>query len=144
MALLRARELVMERFRPHLRRHGVTEQQWRVLRALSSVERITAGALAGLTVLSAPSLSRILRDLLGRKLIVRKGSRTDLRSSWVSLSAAGWALLDEAAPESEAAYLAIEKMVGRARLATLYRILDDLPGRLGAEHPGPRYIARRR
>ena len=35
MALLRAREAVMRRFRPGLRCHGVTEQQWRVLRALA-------------------------------------------------------------------------------------------------------------
>ena len=34
MALLRAREAVMARFRPLFRLHGVTEQQWRVLRAL--------------------------------------------------------------------------------------------------------------
>ena len=134
----------MERFRPHLRRHGVTEQQWRVLRALSSVDRTTAGALAGLTVLSAPSLSRILRDLARRKLIIRKDSRTDQRSSWISLSVAGRAFLNRVAPESEAAYDAIERSVGRERLTALHGILDDLERRLGAEAPGPRYIARRR
>ncbi len=134
----------MERFRPHLRRHGVTEQQWRVLRALSSVDRTTAGALAGLTVLSGPSLSRILRDLAGRTLIVRKGSRTDQRSSWISLSAAGRAFLGRVAPESEAAYDGIERSVGRERLAALHEILDDFEGRLGAEASRPRYIARRR
>ncbi len=37
MALLRAREAVMRRFRPGLRDHGVTEQQWRVLRALAGL-----------------------------------------------------------------------------------------------------------
>ena len=132
MALLRAREAVMERFRPHLRRHAVTDQQWRVLRALSSVERATVGTLAELTVLSAPSLSRILRDLAGRKLIVRKGSRTDLRSSWISLSAAGRAFIERAAPESEAAYQAIETAVGRERLVSLYQILEDIRARLGA------------
>ncbi|MGH7006661.1 MAG: hypothetical protein ACREIP_22160, partial [Alphaproteobacteria bacterium] len=29
MQLLRAREAVMQRFRPMLHQHGVTEQQWR-------------------------------------------------------------------------------------------------------------------
>ena len=38
MALLRARELLMERFRPMLSAHGVTEQQWRVLRVLHESE----------------------------------------------------------------------------------------------------------
>lgn len=144
MALLRAREAVMEHFRPHLRRHGVTEQQWRVLRALSSVNRTTAGDLAALTMLSAPSLSRILRDLARRRLIVRKGSQTDLRSSWISLSAAGRAFLNRVAPESEQAYGAIEKAIGRGRLAALQESLSELHQRLGAEPRARRYIAPRR
>src|SRR5208283_3623306 len=36
MSLLRAREAVMRHFRPSLRRHGLTEQQWRILRALAA------------------------------------------------------------------------------------------------------------
>ena len=34
IALLRARETLMSRFRPLLAAHNVTEQQWRVLRVL--------------------------------------------------------------------------------------------------------------
>ena len=36
-ALLRAREAVMRYFRPNLKIAGVTEQQWRVIRALSDL-----------------------------------------------------------------------------------------------------------
>jgi DNA-binding MarR family transcriptional regulator len=36
MSLLRAREAVMRQFRPSLREHGLTEQQWRILRALAA------------------------------------------------------------------------------------------------------------
>ena len=35
MLLLRAREKMMERFRPLITSHGLTEQQWRVIRALN-------------------------------------------------------------------------------------------------------------
>ena len=35
MLLLRAREKMMERFRPLLTANGLTEQQWRVIRALT-------------------------------------------------------------------------------------------------------------
>ena len=38
MALLLARESTMRRFRPLLAEHGLTEQQWRVLRALASAD----------------------------------------------------------------------------------------------------------
>src|SRR5665647_1001577 len=46
MALLRARESVMRHFRPSLRAHGLTEQQWRILRALSSHGEIEVTELA--------------------------------------------------------------------------------------------------
>ncbi len=35
----------MSRFRPMLRRHGLTEQQWRVIRALAAYQEIDASEL---------------------------------------------------------------------------------------------------
>ena len=46
MSLLRAREAVMRHFRPSLRDHGLTEQQWRILRALASIDAIEVTELA--------------------------------------------------------------------------------------------------
>ena len=60
MSLLRAREAVMRHFRPSLRDHGLTEQQWRILRALTSVDAIEVTELARVAFLLGPSLSRIL------------------------------------------------------------------------------------
>src|SRR3954470_20526895 len=79
MSLLRAREAVMRQFRPSLRIYGLTEQQWRILRALSSVESIEVTELARLAFLLGPSLSRILRDLEARQLVERKTAETDQR-----------------------------------------------------------------
>jgi len=62
MSLLRAREAVMRQFRPSLRRHDLTEQQWRILRALASIDAIEVTELARVAFLLGPSLSRILRD----------------------------------------------------------------------------------
>src|ERR1700722_6444323 len=61
MSLLRAREAVMRQFRPSLRNHGLTEQQWRILRALTAVDTIVVTELARVAFLLGPSLSRILR-----------------------------------------------------------------------------------
>ena len=70
MALLRAREAAMRRFRPLLAAHALTEQQWRVLRALTATDKaVEPTVLAELTFLLAPSLSRILSNLEGRGLI---------------------------------------------------------------------------
>ena len=96
MALLRAREAVMERFRPLLHRHGVTEQQWRVLRALSVAPETSASALGAATCIGLPSLLRILRTLEGRGLIGRRVKSTDLRTTLVSLSPAGRRFLGRA------------------------------------------------
>ena len=79
MSLLRAREAVMRQFRPSLRDHGLTEQQWRILRALASVDAIEVTELARVAFLLGPSLSRILRDLEARHLIERKVAKADLR-----------------------------------------------------------------
>ena len=46
MSLLRAREAVMRQFRPSLRQHGLTEQQWRILRALAAIEAVEVTELA--------------------------------------------------------------------------------------------------
>ena len=56
MELLKAREAAMSRFRPMLREHGLTEQQWRVIRALADYKEIDAGELAKKSFLLAPSL----------------------------------------------------------------------------------------
>jgi homoprotocatechuate degradation regulator HpaR len=63
MELLKAREAAMSRFRPMLRRHGLTEQQWRVVRALAAYQKIDASELAKKSFLLAPSLTRILQFL---------------------------------------------------------------------------------
>jgi len=89
MSLLRAREAVMRQFRPSLRRHNLTEQQWRILRALTSVETIEVTELARVAFLLGPSLSRMLRDLDARGLIDRRSAEADLRRGVVSISAKG-------------------------------------------------------
>jgi homoprotocatechuate degradation regulator HpaR len=126
MSLLRAREAVMRQFRPSLRDHGLTEQQWRILRALASVDTIEVTELARLAFLLGPSLSRILRDLEARQLIERKVAKTDLRRGVVSISAKGVRLIEAVAPSSEAIYAAITRRYGARKLAELQDMLHAL------------------
>src|ERR1700738_4830347 len=98
MSLLRAREAVMRHFRASLRDHGLTEQQWRILRALNAIDAIEVTELARAAFLLGPSLSRILRDLEARKLIERKTAKTDLRRGVVSISEKGLRLMEVVAP----------------------------------------------
>src|SRR5690606_12228950 len=54
MSLLRARETVMQHFRKALRTHGVTEQQWRVIRAISAAGELDVNELVRRTLLLGP------------------------------------------------------------------------------------------
>ena len=130
MSLLRAREAVMRHFRPSLRDHGLTEQQWRILRALAAIDAIEVTELARVAFLLGPSLSRILRDLEARRLIERKIAKADLRRGVVSISASGLRLMEAVAPSSEAIYAAISKRYGAGKLAELQKMLHALEGSL--------------
>ena len=130
MSLLRAREAVMRQFRPNLREHGLTEQQWRILRALAAIDAIEVTELARTAFLLAPSLSRILRDLEARDLIERKTAETDLRRGLVSISDKGLRLMEVVAPSSEAIYAAITRRYGAKKLAELQDMLGALEASL--------------
>lgn len=124
MALLNAREAAMARFRPMLRAHGLTEQQWRVIRLLADCPDLDAGEIAERTRLLAPSLTRILQTLEKRRLVRRAGDSTDQRRAVLALTPSGRILFDAIAPESEAIYADIERTFGAGRLAELYALLD--------------------
>ncbi len=133
MALLNAREAVMGHFRPLLSRHDLTEQQWRVLRALGAeIEPVDAGTLADATSLQAPSLSRILANLADRRLIDRTSASDDQRRAVISLSTLGAELVSSVAPESETIYAEIEAKFGEQQLRQLVAELHTLTTTLGA------------
>ena len=130
MALLRAREAVMCRFRPHLRGHDVTEQQWRVLRAVFEVESIEVTALADLCFILMPSLSRILRSLEDRGLIERRVVPTDQRRAEIRMTPAGRRFVAAVAPESEALYAEITRAIGARKVDQLYALLAEVSAAL--------------
>jgi homoprotocatechuate degradation regulator HpaR len=104
----------------------LTEQQWRILRALSAVEAIEVTELARVAFLLGPSLSRILRDLEARELIERRTAKADLRRGVVSISQKGLNLIELIAPASEFVYAAIAQRYGVQRLTELQNMLAML------------------
>ena len=132
MALLRTRESVMCLFRPGLRGRGVTEQQWRILRALAHSGPMEVTELAKATFLLAPSLSRILPDMEKRQLVSRKQVDSDLRRSVVSLEPKGLRLIALHAPDSERIYAEIARRFGDERVTQLFTLLHELQNSLEA------------
>jgi homoprotocatechuate degradation regulator HpaR len=126
MSLLRAREAMMRHFRTTLGEFNITEQQWRVLRALTSLDEVEISQLAQITFLLPSSLSRILRDLEQRSLIARRQAPEDRRCTLVSIAPDGTALIERAAPEMEQIYGRITRALGADNLAALQRLLREL------------------
>jgi homoprotocatechuate degradation regulator HpaR len=125
--LLRAREAVMALVRPVLRAHGVTEQQYRVLRALQAAESpLDNATLAARATLLPPSVTRILADLQASGMVedVRDGGR------WVraQLTARGRKAVEETAAEVDAIGAAITARFGEARMQELEQLLEALEG----------------
>ena len=127
MALMRARESVMAEFRPILAAHEVTEQQWRVLRALvDAPDGLGVGELAERAVLMGPSVSRILVALERRGLIRRSPVDHDGRRAIVTATPAGLDLYELISPASEAVYRRVEERFGAADLDRLHALLERL------------------
>ena len=125
LALLKARETAMAHFRPMLRQHGLTEQQWRVIRVLAAYPDIDASEIVKRSYLLAPSLTRILRHLESEKVINRKDDETDLRRAYFCLTPKGRRLYERVAPDSELIYARFSDAFGQEKLDQLYELLAE-------------------
>ena len=127
LLLLRAREAAMARFRPLLKEAGLTDQQWRVLRALSEAPGgLEPREIAALCVILSPSLTGILNRMVEQKLVTRAWSVTDQRRQRIAVAPKGRALVDRLAPRVDAEYRRLELAFGAAALDRAYDTLDGL------------------
>jgi homoprotocatechuate degradation regulator HpaR len=125
-SLLSAREAVMAPIRPHLRRAGVTEQQWRVLRVLSDSGMLDAGAIANSALLYPPSVTRIVKDLLQRGLVAKQVNPDDARRVSISITAEGETLVKETAIHTKRLLDQYEAAFGSQRLEAFKKEAQEL------------------
>lgn len=145
LALLQAREVAMAKFRPMLRKHDLTEQQWRVIRVLAAFADIDASEIVKRSFLLAPSLTRILQYLESQNLVKRLSDSSDMRRAYFSLTVKGKRLYQRVAPDSERIYQQIAANYGQKKLTSLYELLaefvalnEDSPeDRLSTQHASP-------
>lgn len=126
IALLRARESVMARFRPILAARAVTEQQWRVIRVLGEESPLDASEAADRACVLAPSLTRIIKALEDRKLITRERDSGDGRRISLAIAPAGLVMIRDLTPETQAIYAELEARYGRDRIDHLLDMLGEL------------------
>ncbi|MDD0840368.1 homoprotocatechuate degradation operon regulator HpaR [Curvibacter sp. HBC61] len=124
--LLQAREAVMAHTRPSLRQHGLSDQQWRVLRVLGEHGVVETGRVAREAFILGPSLTGVLTRMERDGLIQRQRDPQDARSTVVQATDKGLRLVEKLSLTIEAHYLWMEKALGKDKLAQLYELLDTL------------------
>lgn len=133
--LLQARETFMAGFRPILRRHGLTEQQWRVVRTLGERGDMEPNQLADACLILGPSLTRMLSSMEKAGLILRLRCATDQRRQQISLTDKCRAMIATMEPLINRRYEELERMIGAERLGKVYGALDELLESFGAKDP---------
>lgn len=133
--LLESREALMRHFRPLLQARGVTEQQWRIVRALLQTEQLEPHQLCTRCLISSPSITGVLMRMEEAGLIQRTRMAHDQRRVSVRLSQSAHSMGLALAREIEDQYALLEKQIGTDRLQAVYDVLDVLLAQLGQVPP---------
>lgn len=129
--LLQAREALMSRFRPILNENGVTEQQWRIVRALLLHGPLEPRQLCELCQITSPSIVGVLQRMEEAGLVERERMADDQRRVSVTATARSRQLGRRMFPAIEKRYAEIEQLVGVETLQQAYDVLDALLAPLG-------------
>jgi len=125
LLLLQARESVMGNFRRILNHHGLTEQQWRVIRAIhDNGAPMEQWQICATCHILSPSLAGVLARMEEMQLVERNRVDTDQRRILVSLTPRSGALIAAIAPLIEQQYAYLEESVGAETVRNLYEALD--------------------
>ncbi len=129
--MLQAREALMAQFRPILNENGVTEQQWRIVRALLTHGPLEPRQLCEMCQISSPSIVGVLLRMEEAGLVARERMADDQRRVLVSVTARSRGLGRRMIPAIEERYASIERTVGVETLQQVYDVLDALLVPLG-------------
>ena len=128
--LLQAREAVLAHTQPDLRRHGLSDQQWRVLRVLVEHAQRPGGTDTGEVAREAhllgPSLTGVLNRMERDGLVSRQRSPTDGRRTLVAATPSGLALGQQLSTAIENHYLRVEQHMGPDALTHLHTLLSQI------------------
>lgn len=116
----------MAHTRPSLREHALSDQQWRVLRVLGEHGAVETGRVAREAYLLGPSLTGVLARMERDGLVRRARDPADQRRTVVEATAQGKKLVKRLSTTIEAHYAWLETSMGKAKLAQLYGLLDEL------------------
>ncbi len=123
--LLKAREELLRHFRPIITHFGLTEQQWRIIRALSENERLEPREICSICQILSPSLTGVLLRMEEMGLVVRRRMEEDQRRVIVRLTPKSEAIVKQMIPLIERQYQYLEDVFGTDLIARLYAVTDE-------------------
>jgi homoprotocatechuate degradation regulator HpaR len=126
LTLLQAREAAMSFFRPLLNQHGLTEQQWRVIRILRQHGEMESYRLAELACILKPSMTGVLSRLERDGLVSRRKPPHDQRRVYIDLTKQGHECFLSMSAEMEDNYQRIQEQFGEEKLQLLLGLLNEL------------------
>ena len=126
MALLQARESAMLFFRPSLNRHGLTEQQWRIIRVLRRYGELESHQLAELVCILKPSMTGVLQRMERNGMVRRYKASHDQRRVFVELTEAGRTCFERMSGEVENSYARLQEKFSEEKIHQLLMLLDEL------------------
>lgn len=113
---------------PIWERHGITADQYNVLRILRGVypDGHPRHEVARRMIHRAPDVTRMLDRLVRQRLVARVRNPADRRESVATITQAGLALLDRIDPDVLAVQKAVTASLGDRDLRQLIRLCDAL------------------
>jgi DNA-binding MarR family transcriptional regulator len=128
VSLMVAAEQLDQAVAPVWERHGVTADQYNVLRILRGVHPggHPRNEVARRMIHRAPDVTRMLDRLVRQGLVVRVRNADDRRESIATISRAGLALLDRIDPDVLAVQKALTAALSERELRQLVRLCDAL------------------
>ena len=127
--LLRSREALMAHFRPLLAEHGLTEQQWRILREIVEQGPLEPRQLCEACSISSPSIVGVLARMEETGLVTRERMAHDQRRVKVSLTPRSRRTAQKLIPLIEQRYQVLEEALGLRSIQEVYDALDALLAR---------------
>ena len=126
MILSRTLDGVMPVYRALFQEHAITDQQWRVMRALWEQKHLTSKQISEITLLPSPSLVGILDRLEKKGYVGRLRSVEDRRLVYIVPTQAGRKLQELMLPKIEQIHDRFMHQVTPDEWGELNRILDKL------------------
>ena len=116
----------MSFFRPSLNEHGLTEQQWRIIRILEQHGELEIYQLAELACILKPSMTGVLVRMEAAGMVHRRKAEQDQRRVLITLADKGKASFESMSQCMEANYQRLQDQFGEEKFQTLLGLLDDL------------------